>query len=345
MARRRAGVALVLDPPVADEVDGLRRALGAGDLARMPPHVTLVRPVNLRAEHLWAALERLRSAGSQLGGPLHLTLGPPAAFPPEGCPAAPTSVLYLQVGGDLAQLRRLHEAVAGEPLDPPVLREWVPHVTLLDGCPVDRARSAIELLGSYAALAELDRVVLLEERTVPPVGTSGARRRWFPVADVVLGERPVVGRGGLEVAFSRGRILGPDLVGLVEAAAGPGRGGLAEAVLGGPQAGGPRAGAPAWPARHGGFPPPVVVTATRRAETIGGAAAWWAGGTPQAAVLVAPDRRGEGVGRHLLARLESDLRDCGWSAPRIEGVGPARFYAACSSWVAGGADPAVEAIP
>ena len=58
------GVALVLDAPVACEVQGLRRALGDGSLQRIAPHLTLVPPVNVRAGGLDEALAVLRTAAS-----------------------------------------------------------------------------------------------------------------------------------------------------------------------------------------------------------------------------------------------------------------------------------------
>ncbi|HET9690836.1 MAG TPA: 2'-5' RNA ligase family protein, partial [Acidimicrobiales bacterium] len=167
MARRRVGVALLLDPPVADEVDGLRRALGATDLARLAPHVTLVRPINLRAADLPAALERLRAAAGAAPAPLRLSLGLPATF----APANP--VLHLQVGGDLPTLRALQQAVTAPPLDRPSPWPYVPHVTLLDGVGAELEAAAIAALGRYAAVVDVDRVVLLEERVGGPPGAGG----------------------------------------------------------------------------------------------------------------------------------------------------------------------------
>jgi 2'-5' RNA ligase len=59
------GVALLLPDPAATEVDGLRRALGDGSLGRIPAHLTLVPPVNVRADDMPAALDLLRRAATQ----------------------------------------------------------------------------------------------------------------------------------------------------------------------------------------------------------------------------------------------------------------------------------------
>jgi 2'-5' RNA ligase len=99
---------VVLVPaPIAAEVQGLRRACGDPALERVPPHVTLVPPVNVNEVRVGDALELLRDAATDLH-PFTLQLGPVATFAPD----SPT--LYLSVGGDddaLAALERLREAV------------------------------------------------------------------------------------------------------------------------------------------------------------------------------------------------------------------------------------------
>src|SRR5579859_4867068 len=125
--RRRLGVAVLLDPPVSDEVDGLRRAVGDPSLGRIPPHVTLVPPVNVRRADLLAAVDRLRRAAAATPGEIHLTLGAVTSFLPDN------PVLYLAVGGDLGALRGLRDAVFAPPLERSLSWPWVPHVTLADG--------------------------------------------------------------------------------------------------------------------------------------------------------------------------------------------------------------------
>jgi hypothetical protein len=63
MGRRRLGVVLLVPDPVRREIDGLRRALGAGSLGRVPAHLTLVPPVNVREDDLEAGLRHLGDVG------------------------------------------------------------------------------------------------------------------------------------------------------------------------------------------------------------------------------------------------------------------------------------------
>lgn len=194
-SRRRLGVALILDPPVRDEVEGLRRAVGDPSLGRIPPHVTLVPPVNVRRDHLSAALNVLRGAAAQVR-PLELTIGAISTFLPVN------PVLYLQVGGDIEGLQALRDGVFVPPLERPLSWPWVPHVTVADGTGEDRIVAAREALAAYAAVVRVDRVVLLEE---------APGRVWVPLADAALGPPARIGTGGLVLELTRGRLVDPRL--------------------------------------------------------------------------------------------------------------------------------------
>lgn len=280
-------MALVLDGPVAHEVDGLRRALGDPSLGRIPPHVTLVPPVNVRAADLPGALAVLRAAAARQPGPLQLTLGSVSTF----LPANP--VVYLAIGGELEALRRLRTDVFRPPLERSLSWPWVPHVTLADGIAEDLIPPALAALGRYATVAEVDRVVLLEE--VPP-------RTWEPLADVALGPPARVGTGGLALELTSGRLADP------EASDQP---------------------VPASPLAD-----PIVVTARREGSPVGDARAWVDHGGAHVAVFVVPECRGQGIGSHLLARVETLARRAGWGFPELQAEGPCGFYQARSRWVA-----------
>ena len=64
MPKHRLGVVLLVPQPAAAEIDGLRRAVGDGALGRVPTHLTLVPPVNVRHDRLADALARLRLAAA-----------------------------------------------------------------------------------------------------------------------------------------------------------------------------------------------------------------------------------------------------------------------------------------
>lgn len=288
--RRRLGVAVIPDRPLADELDGLRRAVGDPSLARIPPHVTLVPPVNVHAADMPEALGRLRRAAASLPGPLRLTLGSVSTFLPVN------PVLYLAVGGDVEALRTLRDAVFAPPLARRLSWPWVPHLTLADGGTEERITAGTTALADYAVLADIDRVVLLEE---------GPGRVWRPVADAALGRPVRVGTGGLALEMTAGRILDPELA-AVSCGDGP---------VG-----------PEWDTRS------MVLTARRGGRPVGQGVAWLDRSGPHLAVWVDPEHRRQGIGGHVLAHLELMARRAGWAHPAVQAHGPAGFYRALSRW-------------
>src|SRR5436190_16516649 len=185
MARQRLGVVLLVPQPWATEIDGVRRALGDGARERIPPHITLVPPVNVQDRDLPRAFTVVRTAASTIA-PLTLRIGPVATFAPVN------PVAYLQVGGEpqvLEALGRLRTSCLQGPLDRPSDHDFVPHVTVADELAEARLAKVVGLLTDWVAETTIDRVHVLAE--LPG-------RVWKPVADAPLGERPAtVGRGSL----------------------------------------------------------------------------------------------------------------------------------------------------
>ena len=186
MTRHRIGVVLLVPQPLATELDGLRRALGAPERERVAPHVTLVSPINLRDRELGEALAIVRKAAAD-AEPLDLELGPATSFAPV------TPTVHLTVGGSgadaLAALRVT--LTAGPPLDRPEEHEWVPHVTLAQElAPPERIEPACAALAGWRATVGFERIHVLRQQP---------DRVWVPLADAGLGTSSVVGRGGVEI--------------------------------------------------------------------------------------------------------------------------------------------------
>lgn len=191
----RLGVALLLPPPFDAEIDGLRRAVGDGSLGRIPAHLTLVPPVNVREDRLGQALAVLRKAAAATR-PFTLTLGPPATFLPDN----PT--LYLAVTGEVGALR---DRVFVDPLARALTWPFVPHVTVADEAEPDRIRAALTALADYRVDVRFTRVHLLRE---------GPGRIWVPIADAPFAAPAVVGRGGLSLELTVGQRLDPEAAAL-----------------------------------------------------------------------------------------------------------------------------------
>lgn len=183
---------------LADEIDGLRRALGSSELERIAPHCTVVPPVNVAEADIGHACALLRSAAAR-SGPLRVRLGPPATFYP------PNPVCYLQVTGDVEGLAALREGLQAGPLAPPAgrpRRPFVPHVTIRQKMDPELIESALGLLSHFEAFHCFELVTLIEFDQAP--------RRWGVLADALLGPPHVAGRGGLEVELTTSGGLDPE---------------------------------------------------------------------------------------------------------------------------------------
>lgn len=296
MARRRLGVVLPIPEPARSEIDGLRRALGDGALGRIPPHLTLVPPVNVREEQVPEALAVLRAAASATPHTLSVTLGPPLSFLPVN------PVLYLLVSGMVDEVRALRDRVFRPPLERELSWPFVPHVTLADESDEDRIADAMSALSDYEIDVDLGVVQILEERD----------RRWEAMAEARFGPAPVVARGGLELAMSISAVLDDeaqrfarwewDRFDAVEyrVAAGPAQ--------------------------------PLAITA-RRSGTVVGVARGELNVHTAAAhlseLIVSAAERGTGVGGHLLAAVEAEARAAGCSRLTVHAdpqTGAPAFY-------------------
>jgi 2'-5' RNA ligase/GNAT superfamily N-acetyltransferase len=280
MARQRLGVALLIPAPVAVEVDALRRAVGEPDVERVPAHITLVPPVNVREDEIDAAVAVLQAAAARTP-PLGLTLGPVTTF----APVSPT--LHLAVGGDVDGLRRLRDAVFVPPLERKLTHDFVPHVTLVEQS--DRIDESIGVLAGYTAEVVLTSVHLLRETHDDDSG-----RRWRPIADAVLGARPaVIGRGGLELELTTSGALPPEA-----------RRWLDDRWTDDQVE---RFGAAIAPYE------PLAVVARRDGRIVGTAEGDTraTGEAYLAELMVAADARGEGIGAHVLAAFASAAAERG----------------------------------
>ncbi len=181
-------------------MDGLRRALGDGALGRIPPHLTLVPPVNVAEGRLPEALGVLRRAAAATR-PFGVELGPPRTFLPD------SPVLYLAVEGDVADVHALRGRVLRDPLARTISWPFVPHVTLAESASPEVIEAAVAALGRYRAEVRFDRVHLLRE---------SAGRVWEPIAEAPLRPPAVIGRGGLPVELGVTTHLDPEAAGFCE---------------------------------------------------------------------------------------------------------------------------------
>lgn len=194
MPKARLGVALLIPAPYDRAVNALRLAVGDPALARIPPHLTLVPPVNVREDRLRDALRVLREAAASTR-PFELVIGPPATFLPVN------PVLYLDVGGEVDPLLELRDRVFREPLSRELTWPFVAHVTIADDAEPQRIEASLEALASFRIRVTFERVHLLRENP---------GRVWEPMADATFATPAVIGRGGLPVELTVSERLDPE---------------------------------------------------------------------------------------------------------------------------------------
>ncbi len=162
---------LLIPRNLAPEIDGLRRATGFSKIESVPPHITLVPPINVADDEVddAIALARHVAAAEQ---PLHVVLGPVGTFNPI------TPVVYLRVSGPgVDGIKRLRDGLDSGPLAQELSHPFVPHVTLSDDATDREIEGAIASLTHFVEHVVLDAVTVLEEDD---------DRIWRPIADAPL---------------------------------------------------------------------------------------------------------------------------------------------------------------
>jgi 2'-5' RNA ligase/GNAT superfamily N-acetyltransferase len=177
MPRRRLGAVLLLPRHISDEIDGLRRALGVAPIEQVPPHITLVLPINVREDEVDDAIALTRRVASEQTTRLHLTIGPVATFSPI------TPVIYLRVGGPgLDALTRMRDQLDSGPFAQELTHEFVPHVTLHAEATEAQVTGALSSMTNYVEAVGLEGITILEQ--------ADADKLWRPIADAPFGVEP-----------------------------------------------------------------------------------------------------------------------------------------------------------
>lgn len=195
MPRRRFAVALLAPPVEAAEVDVLRRAVGVPEPFHVPPHVTLIPPINVADGDVGSTYAVVRRAAGA-AQPLRLDVGPATSFRPE------TPTLHLDVSGpDMDAVRALRGDLRSGPLDRPDVWPFHPHATICEHAELSVIDAGLVAMAGYRRSWDVASVHLLEQRRGDPAHGDHGRAPWVPVHEEPLGPVGVVGRGGVEVAL------------------------------------------------------------------------------------------------------------------------------------------------
>ena len=272
MPRRRVAVALLPPAGLSRSLQTLRRAVADPRLDDLPPHLTLVPPINLAESAYDEARMLLRSVAASYG-PIELGVGPGATF----APATPT--LHLDVHGEVDRLHALRESVRSGPFHRPDVWPFHAHLTLREEQIDPPPTVAAEVLGGDLGAWSVDRLHLLEQRR-----DAAGRRCWVPVVEEPFGPPAVVGRGGVELELRATTMVGEEaapLCGGVIPAPDPFSDGLVVTAV--------------RPGARPGEPPLGVVSGRLDAADTNAVASL-------GCIVVDPSERGLGIGRHLVRR-------------------------------------------
>jgi 2'-5' RNA ligase/predicted GNAT family N-acyltransferase len=197
VARQRLGVVILLPPELAAEVTGLRRAIGSPSLSTLPPHITLVPPINVREDEIDRAITIVRKGASQIRQPIALHIGPVATFAPV------SPVVYLSVNGDIDELVHLRQACLRPPLERRIEHDFVPHVTLHEEASDPLVAATMTAMSSFSSAFVATHVDVLRQDD---------DRVWRSIAEVPIGERIARGRGTFDVVLTQTEVSSPDVL-------------------------------------------------------------------------------------------------------------------------------------
>lgn len=179
MRRVRATLALTFPPEVARELDWLRKAIGSASVERIPPHVTLVPPVQCSLGELDQLRRRLVDFALATA-PISVTLEGAAIF------HTAREVVYLPVvDGGITGEMAFELGLVGD-------RPFVPHVTIWQGKSERRALAVQAALDALVKSVEVDRVTLMVADGMI----------WAQETSVLLGRGGRRIRGGVDVAVA-----------------------------------------------------------------------------------------------------------------------------------------------
>ena len=192
MTRVRIGIAVLLPPEVASEVDGVRRAVGSAQLHRIEPHITLHPPSNCDCADLSALIYNLRQSASEFGE-FRIEINGSGEF------ASDPSVLFLAVeeSQDLTLIEHaIRSAISGRPRQ----RNFVPHITLYDNADPEFAARARSVLSSFRYSFVIESFwILFQDK----------KGSWQRYAEISLSEARNRAAGGLPMKYFRCGEPGP----------------------------------------------------------------------------------------------------------------------------------------
>lgn len=187
MKRVRVGLAILFSERNSTYIEGLRLGLGGYGVGRIPPHITLVPPSNLYLRDIRNEIYRLRCLAANISE-FELVIGPADTFHPT------SPVLYLSIAGNGIETLNFLQNRLSSPIYRLDDREFVPHVTLVDGIDEQHVIAARDTISSPVAVEKVNGFALL---------LSKAQGYWELSSDFLFDRVRKRAKGGLEVEIFR----------------------------------------------------------------------------------------------------------------------------------------------
>ena len=144
-AAHTIGVAIAVPEPYGAELTKWRETLGDPLASAIPPHITLITPMQVDDDQLASVVDHLALVASGQW-PFEIRLRGTGSFRPV------SPVVFVALAAGISDCERVERAVRVGPLSHPVKFNYHPHVTVAHDVPSDVLDRAFDELADYEAL-------------------------------------------------------------------------------------------------------------------------------------------------------------------------------------------------
>jgi 2'-5' RNA ligase len=154
-ATHTIGVAIAVPEPFGAELTKWRETLGDPLALAIPPHITLITPMQVDDDQLASVIDHLELVAKQQWS-FDIQLRGTGSFRPV------SPVVFVALAAGISDCERVERAVRSGPLSHPLKFNYHPHVTVAHDVPPDVLDRAFDELADYEALFDVDEFGLFE---------------------------------------------------------------------------------------------------------------------------------------------------------------------------------------
>ena len=158
MTPTRVGVVISVPTPWREVLAGWRARVGDAEIARIPPHVTLLPPTEVPVDLLPDIDDHLAAVADEHAR-FDIHLSGTGTFRPV------SDVVFVAVAAGIAQCEQLERQVRSGPLHRPTRFPYHPHVTVAHDIPHEALDEAYEGLAAFDARFPVRGFTVFEQET------------------------------------------------------------------------------------------------------------------------------------------------------------------------------------